>query len=437
MTPEQARQTQATVERTLREAEVNPYEMFRAQVDLAGEKLGYPADILEMVKRPERVLEVSVPVRMDDGRIEVFRGYRVQHSSVRGPCKGGIRFHPAVTIDEVKALAGWMTWKCAVVDIPLGGGKGGVVCDPTTLSEGELERLTRRYTAMILPLIGPHHDIPAPDVNTNARIMNWVMDTATALRGEPMYGIVTGKDLAVGGARGRREATGRGVVIVIEELLARLGREVAGATVAVQGFGNVGSVAAQLLHAKGAKVVGVSDISGALYDPTGLDIPSLLEHVSRSPQRLIAGYTAPGVQPLAGPEVLTLDVDVLVPAALEGQITEVNAGQIKARVIVEGANGPTTPEADLILEERGRVVAPDILANAGGVVVSYFEWVQNLQNFYWEEAETNERLAVILRRAFQSVWDNAKKHDVSLRTAAFMMGLERVVEAIRLRGVFP
>ncbi|GAB4306874.1 MAG: Glu/Leu/Phe/Val dehydrogenase [Candidatus Bipolaricaulota bacterium] len=437
MTPEQARQAQATVERTLREAEVNPYEMFRAQVDLAGEKLGYPADILEMVKRPERVLEVSIPVRMDDGRIEVFRGYRVQHSSVRGPCKGGIRFHPAVTIDEVKALAGWMTWKCAVVDIPLGGGKGGVVCDPTTLSEGELERLTRRYTAMILPLIGPHHDIPAPDVNTNARIMNWVMDTATALRGEPMSGIVTGKDLAVGGARGRREATGRGVVIVIEELLARLGKGLAGATVAVQGFGNVGSVAAQLLHAKGAKVVGVSDVSGALYNPDGVDIPALLAHVSRSPQRLIAGYGAPGVEPLVGPEVLTLDVDVLVPAALEGQITEANADRIKARVIVEGANGPTTPEADLILEERGRIVVPDILANAGGVVVSYFEWVQNLQHFYWEEAETNERLAVILRRAFQSVWDNAKTHNVSLRTAAFMIGLERVVEAIRLRGVFP
>ncbi|MBC7169729.1 Glu/Leu/Phe/Val dehydrogenase, partial [Candidatus Bipolaricaulota bacterium] len=359
------------------------------------------------------------------------------HSSVRGPCKGGIRFHPAVTIDEVKALAGWMTWKCAVVDIPLGGGKGGVVCDPTTLSEGELERLTRRYTAMILPLIGPHHDIPAPDVNTNARIMNWVMDTATALRGEPMSGIVTGKDLAVGGARGRREATGRGVVIVIEELLARLGKGLAGATVAVQGFGNVGSVAAQLLHAKGAKVVGVSDVSGALYNPDGVDIPALLAHVSRSPQRLIAGYGAPGVEPLVGPEVLTLDVDVLVPAALEGQITEANADRIQARVIVEGANGPTTPEADLILEERGRIVAPDILANAGGVVVSYFEWVQNLQNFYWEEEETNERLAVILRRAFQSVWDNAKTHNVSLRTAAFMIGLERVVEAIRLRGVFP
>ncbi len=437
MTPEQARQAQATVERALQGAEVNPYEMFRAQVDLAGEKLGYPADILEMVKRPERVLEVSVPVRMDDGSIRVFTGYRVQHSSVRGPYKGGIRYHPAVTMDEVKALAGWMTWKCAVVDIPLGGGKGGIVCDPTAMSEGELERLTRRYTAMILPLIGPQHDIPAPDVNTNARIMNWVMDTATVLRGEPMYGIVTGKDLAVGGARGRREATGRGVVIVIEELLARLGRKIAGTTVAIQGFGNVGSVAALLLHAKGARVVGVSDISGALYHPDGLDISELVEHVARSPQRLIAGYAAPGVQSLAGPEVLTLDVDVLVPAALEGQITAANAGRIKAQVIVEGANGPTTPEADVILEEHGRVVVPDILANAGGVVVSYFEWVQNLQNFYWEEAETNDHLASIMRRAFQGVWDYAKSHEVSLRTSAFMMGLERVVQAIRLRGVFP
>lgn len=437
MTPEQARQAQATVERALKGAEVNPYEMFRAQVDLAGEKLGYPADTLEMVKRPERVIEVSVPVRMDDGRIEVFTGYRVQHSSVRGPYKGGIRYHPSVTMDEVKALAGWMAWKCAVVDIPLGGGKGGIVCDPTRMSEGELERLTRRYAAMILPLVGPQHDIPAPDVNTNARIMNWFMDTATVLRGEPMYGIVTGKDLAVGGARGRREATGRGVMIVVEELLARLERKIAGSTVAVQGFGNVGSVAAQLLHEKGAKVVGVSDVSGTLYNPNGLDIPALLAYVARSPQRLIAGYTAAGVQALPGSDVLTLDVDVLVPAALEGQITEANAEQIKAQVIVEGANGPTTPEADLILEEHGRVVAPDILANAGGVIVSYFEWVQNLQNFYWEEAETNERLAAILRRAFQGVWDNAKKHDVSLRTSAFMLGLERIVEVIRLRGVFP
>lgn len=437
MTSDKAGQAQATVERALKATEVNPYEMFRTQVGLAGEKLRLPVDLLEMIKRPERVLEVSVPVRMDHGGIEVFTGYRVQHSSARGPCKGGIRYHPGVTLDEVKALAGWMTWKCAVVDIPLGGGKGGIVCDPTTLSEGELERLTRRYTAMILPLIGPQHDIPAPDVNTGARIMNWIMDTATVLRGEPMYAIVTGKDLGVGGARGRREATGRGVMIVTQEILNRLGRGLPGTTVAVQGFGNVGSVAALLLHESGAKVVGVSDVSGALYSPNGLNIPELVDYVARSPNRLIAGYTAPGVEELPGPEVLTLDVDVLVPAALEGQITADNADRIRAKVIVEGANGPTTPEADVILEEQGRVVVPDILANAGGVVVSYFEWVQNLQNFYWEEGETNDRLSRIMRRAFQAVWDYARERKVSLRTAAFMLGLERVVQAIRLRGIFP
>jgi glutamate dehydrogenase (NAD(P)+) len=425
------------VERALKATEVNPYEMFRTQVGLAGEKLRLPVDLLEMVKRPERVLEVSVPVRMDHGGITVFTGYRVQHSSARGPCKGGIRYHPGVTLDEVKALAGWMTWKCAVVDIPLGGGKGGIVCDPTTLSEGELERLTRRYTAMILPLIGPQHDIPAPDVNTSARIMNWIMDTATVLRGEPMYAIVTGKDLAVGGARGRREATGRGVMIVTQEILNRLGRGLAGTTVAVQGFGNVGSVAALLLHESGAKVVGVSDVSGALHSPNGLNIPELVDYVAHSPKHLIAGYTAPGVEEIPGPEVLTLDVDVLIPAALEGQITEDNAARIRAKVIVEGANGPTTPEADVILEEQGRVVVPDILANAGGVVVSYFEWVQNLQSFYWEEGETNDRLSRIMRRAFQAVWDYARERGVSLRTAAFMLGLERVVQAIRLRGIFP
>ncbi|MFH1609470.1 MAG: Glu/Leu/Phe/Val dehydrogenase [Candidatus Bipolaricaulota bacterium] len=437
MTSDKAGQAHATVERALKATEVNPYEMFRTQVGLAGEKLGLPPDLLELVKRAERVLEVAVPVRMDHGGIEVFTGYRVQHSSVRGPCKGGIRYHPAVTLDEVKALAGWMTWKCAVVDIPFGGGKGGIVCDPTTMSEGELERLTRRYTAMILPLIGPNRDIPAPDVNTNARIMNWFMDTATVLRGEPMYAIVTGKDLGVGGARGRKEATGRGVMIATEEILNRLGRELAGTTVAVQGFGNVGSVAALLLHESGAKVVGVSDVSGALYNPNGLNIPELVEYVAHSPKRLVAGYAAPGVEEIPGPEVLTLDVDVLIPAALEGQITEDNADRIRAKVIVEGANGPTTPEADVILEERDRVVVPDILANAGGVVVSYFEWVQNLQSFYWEEGETNDRLARIMRRAFQAVWDCAREREVSLRTAAFMLGLERVVQAIRLRGIFP
>jgi glutamate dehydrogenase (NAD(P)+) len=421
----------------LQAVEANPYEMFKTQVRLAGEKLGLSPDLLSIIETPERVLEVSIPVRMDDGHIEVFKGYRVQHSSVRGPCKGGIRYHPAVTVDEVKALAGWMTLKCAVVDIPFGGGKGGIVCEPMKLSEGELERLTRRYTAMILPLIGTNRDIPAPDVNTNAKIMNWFMDTATALRGEPMYAIVTGKDVAVGGARGRREATGRGVMIITQEVLARLGKKLEGITVAVQGFGNVGSVAALLLHEAGAKVVGVADISGGLYNPNGLNIPELIEYVARSPKRLIAGYTAPGVSPIPADEVLTLDVDVLIPAALEGQITERNAKRIKAKVIVEGANGPTTPEADVILEERGCIVVPDILANAGGVVVSYFEWVQNLQYFYWDEAETNARLAQIMRRAFQDVWTMAQEKKVSLRIAAQMLALSRVAEAIRLRGIFP
>jgi glutamate dehydrogenase (NAD(P)+) len=421
----------------LQAVEANPYEMFKTQVRLAGEKLGLSPDLLSIIETPERVLEVSIPVRMDDGHIEVFKGYRVQHSSVRGPCKGGIRYHPAVTVDEVKALAGWMTLKCAVVDIPFGGGKGGIVCEPMKLSEGELERLTRRYTAMILPLIGTNRDIPAPDVNTNAKIMNWFMDTATALRGEPMYAIVTGKDVAVGGARGRREATGRGVMIITQEVLARLGKKLEGITVAVQGFGNVGSVAALLLHEAGAKVVGVADISGGLYNPNGLNIPELIEYVARSPKRLIAGYTAPGVSPIPADEVLTLDVDVLIPAALEGQITERNAKRIKAKVIVEGANGPTTPEADVILEERGCIVVPDILANAGGVVVSYFEWVQNLKYFYWDEAETNARLAQIMRRAFQDVWTMAQEKKVSLRIAAQMLALSRVAEAIRLRGIFP
>lgn len=425
------------VAQALQAMEANPYEMFKTQVRLAGQKLGLPADLLKIIETPERVLEVSVPVKMDDGRIEVFLGYRVQHSSARGPCKGGIRYHPAVTVDEVKALAGWMTLKCAVVDIPFGGGKGGIVCDPAGLSEGELERLTRRYTAMILPLIGPSRDIPAPDVNTNAKIMNWFMDTATVLRGEPMYAIVTGKDVAVGGARGRREATGRGVMIVTQEVLARLGKDLRGATVAVQGFGNVGSVAALLLHQAGAKVVGVADISGGLYHPSGLNIPELVEHVARSPRHVIAGYAAPGVVPIPAEEVLTLDVDVLIPAALEGQITERNAPRIKAQVIVEGANGPTTPEADVILEERGCIVVPDILANAGGVVVSYFEWVQNLQYFFWDEAETNARLAQIMRRAFQDVWNLAQAEKVSLRIAAQMLALARVAEAIRLRGLFP
>ncbi|MFO8034903.1 MAG: Glu/Leu/Phe/Val dehydrogenase [Candidatus Bipolaricaulota bacterium] len=437
MTPEKASQAQATLDRATKAPAVNPYEMFCAQVDLAGQRSGVRADILELVKVPERVLEVAVPIRRDHGGVEVFRGYRVQHSSVRGPCKGGIRYHPGVTRDEVMALAGWMTWKCAVVDVPFGGGKGGIICDPTQMSVGEVERLTRRYTAMVLPLIGPQRDIPAPDVNTNARTMNWIMDTATVMHGEPMYAIVTGKDVAVGGAQGRREATGRGVSVSTQALLGRLGRRVENTTVAVQGFGNVGSVAAWLLHQAGARVLGVADVSGALFHPEGLDIPDLMQHTEDSPGHLIRGYTAPGVSEISGDELLCLDVDVLIPAALEGQITEDNAHHIRAEIIVEGANGPTTPEADVILDERKRVVVPDILANAGGVVVSYFEWVQNLQCFYWEEAEVNERFAKIMKRAFDSVWDYSQEHRMPLRTAAFVLGLERVAQAIEYRGIFP
>lgn len=437
MLRETQERAQSVADKALGFPQINAYEMFQTQVDLVGKRLRLPTDLVNLLKVPERVLEVSIPVRMDNGRIKVFQGYRVQHSSARGPCKGGVRYHPQVTLDEVKALAGWMTWKCAVADIPFGGGKGGIVCDPTHLSLGELERLTRRYTMMIFPLIGPHYDIPAPDVNTGAREMNWIMDTASVLRGEPTYAAVTGKDVAVGGARGRREATGRGVAIVTQEALERLGHRVQGATVAVQGFGNVGSVAALLLHRAGARVIGVSDVSGAFYCEQGLNIPEMVEYVNRSPHRLLAGYAAPGVQEISGEELLTLDVDVLIPAALEGQITERNADQVRARVIVEGANGPTTPEADVILEERGITVVPDILANAGGVVVSYFEWVQNLQCFYWDEEETNARLTRVMRRAVQEVWEYARQRKVSLRTAALMIGIERVVQAIRLRGMFP
>jgi len=367
----------------------------------------------------------------------VFTGYRVQHSSARGPCKGGIRFHPAVTLDEVKALAGWMTWKCAVVNVPYGGGKGGVSCNPAGLSPSEIERLTRRYTAMIYPLIGTRRDIPAPDVNTNAQIMNWIVDTAGWLSGESVPGIVTGKSLEMGGALGRREATGRGVMYITLGVLQRLGIDVAEARVAVQGFGNVGAIAARLLADAGARVIGISDVSGAYHCPTGFDIDRVLSYTEQSPGHLLAGLDHPGSEEISSDELLTLDVDILIPAALEAQITARNAGDVRAKVIVEGANGPTTPEADLILGEKGAVVVPDILANAGGVVCSYFEWVQNVQCFPWEEEETNQRLSRILLRALGEVWSLAEKRRVSLRLAALILGIERVAGAIQLRGVFP
>jgi glutamate dehydrogenase (NAD(P)+) len=416
---------------------VNPYEMVLTQLRMVGERLDLDEGILAILSQPERVLEVAVPVKMDDGKIKVFTGYRVQHSSARGPCKGGIRYHPDVTVDEVKALATWMTWKCAVVNIPYGGAKGGIVCDPSELSLSELERLTRRYAIMIRPIIGSQKDIPAPDVNTNPMVMDWIMDTISTFNEQYSDEIVTGKSIELGGAVGRREATGRGVAIITKEILKRLSIDISKSTVAVQGYGNVGSVAATLLRQEGCRVVGVSDISTGLYHPEGLDIPDINNYVSRSPGHLLKGYSAPGMETITNQELLPLDVDVLIPAALEAQITEQNADNIRCKVIVEGANGPTTPEADVILAEKKICVVPDILANAGGVVVSYFEWVQDLQSFFWEEEETNQKLTKIMQRSFEQVWNYSHLSGVSLRLAALMLGVGRVAQALQKRGIFP
>jgi len=419
------------------ETKINPYEMMLRQLDLAREQTDIPSGIWEILRRPARSLEVSVPITRDDGEIELFTGYRVQYNSARGPCKGGIRYHIGVTMDEVKALAGWMTWKCAVVNVPYGGGKGGIACDPTRLSQRELERMTRCYTAKIFPLIGTKRDIPAPDVNTNASVMNWIVDTASLLSGEPVPGIVTGKSIELGGARGRREATGRGVMFTALGVLQRLGIDVNESRIAVQGFGNVGGVTARLLAEQGALVVGISDVSCALHCPAGFDIEHVLSYVETSPGHLLAGYDAPGVEEISNDELLELDVHVLIPAALEAQITASNAADIRAKVIVEGANGPVTPEADLILADKQATVVPDILANAGGVVCSYFEWVQNIQCFPWEEEETNQRLGRVMQRSLTEVWQFAEERGISLRLAAYVLAVERVAQAIRLRGIFP
>jgi len=421
----------------LADIEINPYEMMLQQLDMVREHTDIPEGIWKILRQAERALEVSVPVVRDDGEIEVFTGYRVLYNSARGPCKGGIRFHPGVTADEVKALAGWMTWKCAVANVPYGGGKGGVSVDPSRLTIGELERLTRSYTARIYPLIGTRRDIPAPDVNTNAQVMNWIVDTAGVLKGEATPGIVTGKAIEMGGAAGRREATGRGVMVVTLGVLERLGMNISDARIAVQGFGNVGSVAAKLLAEQGASIVGISDVSGAYHCPGGFDIEDALRHVESSPGHLLAGYDAPGVESISNEELLAMDVDVLIPAALEAQITAGNAANVRAKVIVEGANGPTTPEADLILGERGTVVVPDILSNAGGVVCSYFEWVQNIQCFPWEEEQTNQRLGTIMQRALDEVWTLSEQRSVSLRLSAFILGVERVARAVQMKGIFP
>jgi len=407
------------------------------QLDDVAERLDLDPGIHAMLRQPERELTVSVPVVMDDGHIEVYTGYRIQHSSARGPCKGGIRYHPDVNLNEVRALAALMTWKCAVVNIPYGGAKGGVQCEPAGMSQDELCRMTRRFTAMIMPIIGSRRDIPAPDVNTNPQTMAWITDTVSMLERKTVIDIVTGKPIPLGGSKGRTEATGRGVAITTGELLKRQGQDPADTTVAVQGYGNVGSHAATILNQMGCKIAAVSDVSGGLYRADGLDISSINKHVTEHPKGLLEGYDAPGVEQIDNDELLTSEVDVLIPAALEHQIRTDNASDVRAKMIVEGANGPTTREADEILNDRGVIVVPDVLANAGGVVVSYFEWVQDLQCYFWDEEEVNANLTRIMERSFKEVWDFSLENDVPLRLGAYMLAVDRVAGAVESRGVFP
>lgn len=419
------------------EKSYNPYDNVLKVVKDAADLLGYSDSDIEAIKYPERELKVSIPVRMDDGTTRVFQGYRIQHSTSRGPAKGGIRFHPAVNSDEVRALAAWMTFKCAVVNIPYGGGKGGVVCDPNELSENEIRAITRRFTAAIAPLIGPEQDIPAPDVGTNAAVMGWMMDTYSMLKGHCIHGVVTGKPLELGGALGRNEATGRGVMFTTKNILSKLGIQPVGTTVAIQGMGNVGSITAKLLHQEGMKVVAVSDVSGGIYNPDGLDIPAIMDYLSQNRKNLLKDYDEAGMTRISNEELLELDVKLLIPAALENQINAANADKIKAPIIVEAANGPTTADADAILAKKGTVIVPDILANAGGVVVSYFEWVQNIQSVSWTEETVNEKLKNIMDPSFEAVWDIAQKKHVALRTGAYLIAVKRVVEAKAARAIWP
>ncbi len=411
----------------------NPYQIALRQLENVAGLLGIDDGVHQILRLPKRELTVNFPVKRDSGGTQMFTGYRVQHNTSRGPAKGGLRFHPDTNIDEVRALAMWMTWKCAIVNIPFGGAKGGVICDPKTLSLGELEDLTRRYATEISLVIGPDSDIPAPDVGTNGQIMAWLMDTYSMHAGHTVPAVVTGKPVSIGGSEGRVDATGLGVVLTTQEAFRRQGRSLAGATVVVQGFGNVGGATARLFHQRGAVVVGVSDVAGGIANPQGLDIPAVIDHLHRTGS--VVGFA--GSDPVSNQEILELPCDVLVPAALQNQITPNNAGRIRAGMVVEGANGPTTPDADLILHDRGILLLPDILANAGGVTVSYFEWVQDIQSFFWSAAQVNSRLARIMRNAFDTVWETAQSHSVDLRTAAYMVGVARVAEATLTRGIYP
>jgi glutamate dehydrogenase (NAD(P)+) len=402
------------------------------EFDGAARLLGLDPGIWKILTHPKRQIMVSCPVQMDNGEIEVFTGYRVQYNITLGPAKGGIRYHPDVTLDEVTALAAWMTWKCAVAHVPFGGAKGGVVCDPTRMSRRELEALTRRYVAEIVDAIGPDKDVPAPDVNTNDQIMAWVMDTYSMHVGYTATAVVTGKPIEMGGSRGRREATGRGVTIVTREAAKHLGLDIQGATVAVQGFGNVGSVSADLLSRIGAKIVAVTDWKGGVYNASGLDIAKMLDYARQ--HRTIDGF--PGGEPFDNESLFRLDVDVLVPAALENQITMENAPDIRAKIISEGANGPTTPDAHKHLHERGIFVIPDILANAGGVTTSYFEWVQDRHGYFWEEEEVNRRLETKMVEAFRDVLQTSLKYKTDMRTAAYIVAINRVATVTKMRGMY-
>jgi glutamate dehydrogenase (NAD(P)+) len=402
------------------------------EFDGAARLLGLDAGIWKILTHAKRQIIVSCPVQMDDGEIEVFTGYRVQYNITLGPAKGGIRYHPDVSLDEVTALAAWMTWKCAVAQVPFGGGKGGIVCDPTRMSRRELEALTRRYVAEIVDAIGPEKDVPAPDVNTNDQIMAWVMDTYSMHVGHTATAVVTGKPIEMGGSLGRREATGRGVMIVTREAAKHLGLDINGATVAVQGFGNVGSVSADLLSCTGAKIVAVTDWKGGVHNPRGLDIPKMLDYARQ--HRTIDGF--PGGEPIDNSQLFELDVDILVPAALENQITMENAPKIRARIVVEGANGPTTPDAHRHLHERGVFVIPDILANAGGVTTSYFEWVQDRHGYFWGEEEVNQRLEAKMCEAFKAVLQTSLKYKTDMRTAAYIVAISRVATVTKMRGMY-
>jgi glutamate dehydrogenase len=409
--------------------DLNPYDIVQTQIEHAAEKLGLDRQVVEILKKPQRVIHVSFPVKMDDGSIRVFEGFRSQHNTAIGPAKGGIRFHPNVTMDEVKALSMWMTFKCGVVGLPLGGGKGGVICDPTQLSKGELERISRGFMEAIEEFVGPDKDIPAPDVYTNAQVMGWMMDTYCRINKAFVPGVITGKPLSIGGSLGRNEATARGCVITIKEAMKDMNKPMTNATVAIQGFGNAGRIAARLLAEEGCTIVAVSDSKHAIFKADGLDVSQLEELKTNAS---LDQYE--GAEQISQDQLLTLDVDILIPAALENVITSQNAGDIRARIIAEAANGPTTPEADEILNRNGVLVIPDILANAGGVTVSYFEGIQNMMNFYWTEEEVNSKLEEFMIRAYRQVSQLAQDYQTDLRNAAFMIAILRVKEAMEARG---